>query len=80
MSGTVLSDNEKLARLRLIRRLQREPLPPPEDALLWARREPLRVLGYAINGAADDSIAVADGRHRNTGPSQPAASTCRRRT
>jgi predicted PurR-regulated permease PerM len=37
-----------------IRRLRREPLPPPDDPSPLGRREPLRVLGYAINGAADE--------------------------
>ena len=37
-----------------IRRLQPEPLAPVDDSSLPGPREPLRVLGYATNGVADE--------------------------
>ena len=37
-----------------IRSLQPEPPAPPEDPAVPGPREPLRVLGYAINGVADE--------------------------
>ena len=41
-----------------IRRLHPEPPAPPDDPPLSGPREPLRVLGYATNGAADE-LALA---------------------
>ena len=41
-----------------IRRLQPEPPAPPDDPPLPGPREPLRVLGYATNGVADE-LALA---------------------
>ncbi len=41
-----------------IRRLQPEPAEPPDDPPLPGPREPLRVLGYATNGVADE-LALA---------------------
>ena len=41
-----------------IRRMDPEPTPLPDDSRPADPREPLRVLGFAINGAADE-LALA---------------------
>ena len=45
--------------VELIRRSDPDPQPPPEDPPPLGPRQPLRVLGYAVNGVADEiSLAM----------------------